>query len=272
MCSGRSPYIKLAHILDYVVDILHLMLRAIPQIFKFTVSKDCDAAKLEQLVLWIEKQLKVELTNNKPGQSKTCTRKIDLSAKSWPGDTCQRLLDNFVDILRRPIPLRHGRDMWSYQDALKVWTVFFCLNYIVTHGCDDKDDPADVLAHAVEVEARGNEFLTALLQVASQKDVPVYIHAIAVHLRQMIRRHGSLEKWCSQGLEALHQWAYFFGCHRSNNRGQLAATLITKKVTIRQRAPRESVLNVRGPAHRDRAQKKKACVLLVLCKYALEAA
>eukprot|EP00873_Tetraselmis_striata_P044367 jgi/Tetstr1/464631/TSEL_009385.t1 len=54
-------------------------------IFKFTVSKHCDAAKQQQLVLWIEKQLKVKLTENKPGQSKTCTRKIDMSAEFWPG-------------------------------------------------------------------------------------------------------------------------------------------------------------------------------------------
>eukprot|EP00873_Tetraselmis_striata_P008503 jgi/Tetstr1/428767/TSEL_018755.t1 len=136
MCRGRSPhpYIKLAHILDCVVDIPHLMLRVIPQIFKFTVSKHCDAAKLQHLVLWIEKQINLKLTENKSGQSKTCTRKIDMSAESWPGDTCQVLLDNFVDILHRAIPLWQGRDMRSYHDAVKVWEVFFCLNYIVRHG------------------------------------------------------------------------------------------------------------------------------------------
>eukprot|EP00873_Tetraselmis_striata_P004221 jgi/Tetstr1/424485/TSEL_015013.t1 len=189
MCMERSPYIKLAHILDYLVDILHLMLRVILQSFKFTVSKHCcDAAKLEQLVLRIEKQLKLKLTKNKPGQSKTSTRKIDLG-------------------------------MRSYQDVVKVWEVFFCLNYILTHGCYDKD-PAAVPAHAHEVEAMGNEFLTAFPQVASQKDVTAYNHVSTVHLGQMIRRHGSLGKWCNHGLEALHQWVHFFGRHRSNKRGQ----------------------------------------------------
>eukprot|EP00873_Tetraselmis_striata_P009149 jgi/Tetstr1/429413/TSEL_019323.t1 len=190
MCMERSPYIKLAHILDYLVDILHLMLRVIMQSFEFTVSKHCcDAAKLEQLVLRIEKQLKLKLTKNKPGQSKTSTRKIDLSAESWPGDTCQVPLDSFVDILRRAIPLWQGRGMRSYHDAVKVWEVFFCLNYSVTHGCYDKD-PAAVLAHAHEVEALGYEFLTAFPQVASQKDVTAYIHVSTVHLGQMIRRHA----------------------------------------------------------------------------------
>eukprot|EP00873_Tetraselmis_striata_P023435 jgi/Tetstr1/443699/TSEL_031689.t1 len=56
ICRGRSPYIKLAHILDYVVDILHLMLRVIPQIFMFTVSKHCDTAKLMQLLMWQRRQ------------------------------------------------------------------------------------------------------------------------------------------------------------------------------------------------------------------------
>eukprot|EP00873_Tetraselmis_striata_P018922 jgi/Tetstr1/439186/TSEL_027631.t1 len=30
---GRAPYLVLSHILDYIVDILHLMLRVVPQIF-----------------------------------------------------------------------------------------------------------------------------------------------------------------------------------------------------------------------------------------------
>eukprot|EP00873_Tetraselmis_striata_P002105 jgi/Tetstr1/422369/TSEL_013209.t1 len=94
--------------------------------------------------------------------------------------------------------------------------------------CDDKD-PAAVLAHVAKVEALGYEFLTAFLQVASQKDVTVYIHMSAVHLGQMIRRHGSPEKWCRM-LEALHKWVHFFGRHRSNKRGQWVAT------TMRQRA------------------------------------
>eukprot|EP00873_Tetraselmis_striata_P009151 jgi/Tetstr1/429415/TSEL_019325.t1 len=186
MCMERSPYIKLAHILDYLVDILHLMLRVILQSFKFTVSKHCcDAAKLEQLVLRIEKQLKLKLTKNKHGQSKTSTRKIDLSAESWPGHTCQMPLDNFVDILRRAI-----------------------------------DPSVAGQGHAEEVEALGNEFLTAFPQVASQKDVTAYNHVSTVHLGQMIRRHGSLGKWCNHGLEALHQWVHLFGRHRSNKRGQ----------------------------------------------------
>eukprot|EP00873_Tetraselmis_striata_P000772 jgi/Tetstr1/421036/TSEL_012081.t1 len=68
MCRGRAPYLVLSHILDYSVDILHLMLRVVPQIFKFTFSKHCDAAKQLELVKWVEEHLKVKLSNSKAGQ------------------------------------------------------------------------------------------------------------------------------------------------------------------------------------------------------------
>eukprot|EP00873_Tetraselmis_striata_P013373 jgi/Tetstr1/433637/TSEL_000008.t1 len=196
MCRGRAPYLVLSHILDYIVDILHLMLRVVPQIFKFTVSKHCDAAKQLELVKWVEEHLKVKLSSSKAGQSATGKAKIDLSAESWPGETCQVLMDNYVAILQKAIPLWRSRHKHLYINAKKVWDLFFELYYMVTHGCDDKDEAA-VQQHATEVEEVGNKMLTAFLQVANQQDVTVYIHVSAVHLGQMIRRHGSLGKWCS---------------------------------------------------------------------------
>eukprot|EP00873_Tetraselmis_striata_P001411 jgi/Tetstr1/421675/TSEL_012614.t1 len=139
MCMGRAPYLVLSHILDYIVDILHLMLRVVPQIFKFTVSKHCDAAKQLELVKWVEKHLKVKLSSSKAGQSATGKAKIDLSAKSWPGETCQVLMDNYVAILQKAIPLWCSRHKQLYINAKNVWDLFFELYYLVTHGCDDKD-------------------------------------------------------------------------------------------------------------------------------------
>eukprot|EP00873_Tetraselmis_striata_P041613 jgi/Tetstr1/461877/TSEL_006955.t1 len=67
MCRGRKPYIKLVSILDYIVDILHLMLRVVPQIFEHTISKHCDQDKLIKLVEWMEEKFKVKLSRNKLG-------------------------------------------------------------------------------------------------------------------------------------------------------------------------------------------------------------
>eukprot|EP00873_Tetraselmis_striata_P042667 jgi/Tetstr1/462931/TSEL_007879.t1 len=257
MCMGRAPYLVLSHILDYIVDILHLMLRVVPQIFKFTVSKYCDAAKQLELVKWVEEHLKVKLSSSKAGQSATSKAKIDLSAESWPGETCQVLMDNYVAILQKAIPLWRSRHKQLYINAKKVWDLFFELYYLVTHGCDDKDEAA-VQQHATEVEEVGNKMLTAFLQVANQQDVTVYIHVSAVHLGQMIRRHGSLGKWCSQGLEALHQWVHFFGRHRCNKQKEHAAKTITQAIHMRALSARTRVITKKGAAMRARAQVKKA--------------
>eukprot|EP00873_Tetraselmis_striata_P026426 jgi/Tetstr1/446690/TSEL_003629.t1 len=200
MCRGRAPYLVLSHILDYIVEILGFKLRVVPQIFKLTASKHCDAAKQLELVKWVEEHLKVKLSRSKAGQSATGKAKIDLSAESWPGETCQVLMDNYVAIMQKAIPLWRSRHKQLYINAKKVWDLFFELYYLVTHGCDDKDEAA-IQQHATEVEEVGNKMLTAFLQVANQQDVTVYIHVSAVHRYpgQMIRRHGSLGKWCSQG-------------------------------------------------------------------------
>eukprot|EP00873_Tetraselmis_striata_P024097 jgi/Tetstr1/444361/TSEL_032252.t1 len=100
--------------------------------------------------------------------------------------------------------------------------------------------------------------LTAFLQVANQQDVTVYIHVSAVHLGQMIRRHGSMGKWCSQGLEALHQWVHFFGRHRCNKQKEHAAKTITQAIHMRALSARTRVITKKGAAMRARAQVKKA--------------
>eukprot|EP00873_Tetraselmis_striata_P033401 jgi/Tetstr1/453665/TSEL_040621.t1 len=176
MCRGRAPYLVLSHILDYIVDILHFMLRVVPQIFKLTVSKHCDAAKQLELVKWVEEHLKVKLSSSKAGQSATGKAKIDLSAESWPGETCQVLMDNYVAILQKAIPLWRSRHKQLYINAKKQ--------------------------HATEVEEVGNKMLTAFLQVANQQDVTVYIHkehaaktiTQAIHMRALSARTRVITK------------------------------------------------------------------------------
>eukprot|EP00873_Tetraselmis_striata_P036574 jgi/Tetstr1/456838/TSEL_043512.t1 len=74
----------------------------------------------------------------------------------------------------------------------------------------------------------------------------------------MIRRHGSLGKWCSQGLEALHQWVHFFGRHRCNKQKEHAAKTITRAIHMRAVSARTRVITKKGAAMRARAHVKKA--------------
>eukprot|EP00873_Tetraselmis_striata_P044689 jgi/Tetstr1/464953/TSEL_009687.t1 len=145
----------------------------------------------------------------------------------------------------------------SYGNAIKVWELLFKLYHKITHGCEDSN-PAAVEAHAAEAEQLGSELLSAYLQVANKKDVTVYIHVSAVHLGQMIRRHGSMGNWCSQGLEALHQWVHFFGRHRCNKQKQHAAASILRACTMRAFSARTKVITAKGAAMRARAMVRAA--------------
>eukprot|EP00873_Tetraselmis_striata_P036429 jgi/Tetstr1/456693/TSEL_043394.t1 len=228
MCRGRPPYFVLSHILDCIVDILDLMLRVVRQIFKFTASKHCDAAKQLELVKWVKEHLKVKLSSNKAGQSATGKAKIDLRAESWPDETCQVLMDNYVAIVQKAIPLWRSRHEQFNINVKKVWDLFFKLYYLITHGCDDKDEAA-IQQHATEVEEVGNKMLTAFLHVANQQDVTVYIHCV-----------------------------HFFGRHRCNNQKEHAAKTITHAIHMRALSARTRVITKKGAAMRARAPVKKA--------------
>eukprot|EP00873_Tetraselmis_striata_P006768 jgi/Tetstr1/427032/TSEL_017237.t1 len=50
---------------------------------------------------WAPTELNIKLSNSKVGNSKTCAANSDLTAETWPGDTCLGVpMDNYVSIVQ----------------------------------------------------------------------------------------------------------------------------------------------------------------------------
>eukprot|EP00873_Tetraselmis_striata_P020204 jgi/Tetstr1/440468/TSEL_028794.t1 len=189
-------------------------------------------ALTQALADWALSELNIKLsTTAKAGQSKTCAinidLKIDLTGETWP----------------RVTPARCGSCSSSSSK--------------ITHGCEDSN-PTVVEAHATESEQIGSRLLSAYMQVANKKDVTMYIHFSAVHLGQMIRRHVNLGKWCSQELNALHQWMHFFGRHGRKKQKRHAVASILTACTMKAFSARTKVVTAKAAGARARATVKAA--------------
>eukprot|EP00873_Tetraselmis_striata_P009492 jgi/Tetstr1/429756/TSEL_001932.t1 len=98
-CRGRPPYICLPTVMYYIADILHNMLRVVPQIFLHTIQEHCTAEKLQEVGQWCYDNLKLVISEDIYLQTEKGVKKLNVSAESWPGATCRLLLDNFKNIL-----------------------------------------------------------------------------------------------------------------------------------------------------------------------------
>lgn len=65
-------------------------------------------------------------------------------------------------------------------------------------------------------------------------EISIYIHIMCCHVEDLVLRHGSLMKYCSQGAEAIHQRTKFAGLKRCRRHSKTAAKEIFKKVAPMQ--------------------------------------
>jgi hypothetical protein len=94
-------------VLFYIVDILHNLLRVVPQIFLHTVQENCDEEQLKEVGQWCYENLSLILSDDIYLQIKKGVNKLNVSAESWPGSTCRLLLDTFETIMEIAIK-NHG--------------------------------------------------------------------------------------------------------------------------------------------------------------------
>eukprot|EP00873_Tetraselmis_striata_P022397 jgi/Tetstr1/442661/TSEL_030755.t1 len=113
-CRGRPPYICLPTMTYYIADILHNMLRVVPQIFLHTIQEHCTAEKLQEVGQWCYDNLKLVINEDIYLQTEKGVKKLNVSAKSWPGATCRLLLDNFKNILEIAID-KHEEGEWRHM-------------------------------------------------------------------------------------------------------------------------------------------------------------
>eukprot|EP00873_Tetraselmis_striata_P029502 jgi/Tetstr1/449766/TSEL_036831.t1 len=227
-CRGRPPYVTLPSVLFYIADILHNLLRVVPQIFLHTVSENCDKEQLQVVGQYCYDHLKLIISEDIYLQTEKGVKKLNVAAESLPGATCRTLLDNYDTLLQKAIPHhKHGqKNEELYLEALAVWEAFFLFNDAVTRGCDDSD-PAAIEAHAKELEQLGATFMAAFLETATDENVTVYMHLMACHMGDLVRQWGGLMKWCSQGAEAMHQMTKFFARKRSARKGKVSEVVLS---------------------------------------------
>jgi hypothetical protein len=95
-----------------------------------------------------------------------------------------------------------------------VWSTFCYWNHLIGQGCADDQASRDEHAEAVRVQAE--RFMRAFLLRCLPKHVTVYMHIMQCHCHELIEVHGSLDKFSSQGAEAIHQETRFAALKRSN--------------------------------------------------------
>ena len=230
LVPGRLPFLPISISL-YVIDVLHLVLRLVPQIFRQTVQQNTGKEQLQAVAQWCYENLDVVISDKVYLQTTTGMKQLSVSAESWPGKTCRRLMDSYRDVLKIALPNYDTTDQPLYGVCCRAWSCFYYLTALVTDGCSD--DLAARQEYGASLDTAGAEFLDSYIAVSSAEAVrSPYLHITACHLGDIARRWGSLARWSSQPVEALHQWIHFFSRHRSNRRQWVTST--AKNVMVKQ--------------------------------------
>jgi hypothetical protein len=232
---------------DYVVDVLHVMLRVVPAVYKWTVSAIVKKDRLEAVQQWVYKTCRKLIGKNTNVQTATGGT-ASLSNESWPGDTCMALLDNYEGLLTEAF----AKDDPKLQDGLNVWEAIVEWNNEIGAGCDNDDDQLLKAQHADRLSMLGEQFRVKMLEVCPENRFTVYMHSIIVHIPTLANKYGSLVKLSSQGLEALHQWIKFTATSRSNRSAHdLAKTILTANTA------RNSTVVLGGNGRRGGTKRKR---------------
>jgi hypothetical protein len=211
----------------YVADVLHVMLRVIPAVYKWTVGAHCDATKVQEVQAWFLTDSGHLIGKNNVVQSATCGVTVSLSNEFWPGATCVALMDRYDKILG----ILFEKESPEYNRVAEAWQAFLRWYYEIGKGCANDYDEACRNEHAGNLAVLGEAFTLKMLVVCPAKHFTVYMHIIACHIPDQASKYGSLVKLSSQGAEAAHQWVKFITTHRSNRAPhQVAGTVVTSLV------------------------------------------
>ena len=245
---GRDPYARIEPE-DYVEDFLHMVLRSVPIIFRQTLSANCTKETMAKVAQWMYDHCDIIISDEVALQTDTGTKKLKMSAESWPGKTCRKLLDNFDYILKEAMPLWASSQQTLYTRCYNVWHKFYFLTGLVSDGCGP--DPDSREAHAQALDKAGAEYLVAFIAVASREACKSpYLHSAACHLGDIVRKWGPLIPLCSQACESIHQWVKFFAKNRSNRKKWVVT--VAKTMAVKQQVHQEC-----GPGRRSQGTKRQ---------------
>jgi hypothetical protein len=105
-------------------------------------------------------------------------------------------MDWYPEILKMAIPDWEGKDKGVHKRCLHAWPNFSFLAVLISDGCDGKESAW--AAHAAELDNAGADFLESYIAVITKEAVrSPYLHALACHLGDMVRRWGPLTQFIS---------------------------------------------------------------------------
>jgi len=239
---GRLPFTSIP-LQDYILDALHLILRVVPLLFRQTIQANVNKATMEKVAQWIYDKCDVIISDQVALQTDTGLKKLSMSAESWPGNVCREIMDWYPEILKVAIPDWDGENKDLHKKCSDAWLNFTWLAALISKGCDRNVQAWAV--HGDELDAAGKDVLTSFIAVSSREACrSPYLHGLACHLGDMVRKWGSLNQFSSQACESLHQWIKTFATKFSNKKEWVRTTAIS--IVVRQR-----VEQVEGPAIRS---------------------
>jgi hypothetical protein len=140
---------------------------------------------------WLYDKCDIIISDKVALQTDTYTKKLSMSSESWPWIVCREIMDWYPKILKMTILDWEGKDKGLYKRCLDAWTNISFLAVLISDGCDGNETAW--AAHAAELDNAGADFLESFIAVSTKEAVPSpYLHALAYHLGDMVRRWGSI--------------------------------------------------------------------------------
>jgi hypothetical protein len=122
---------------------------AVDSLFNIDVRANVNDKTLEKLAQWLYDKCDIIIGDKVALQTDTGTKKLSMSAESWPRNVCREIMDWYPNILKMAIPEWEGKDTGLYQRCSDAWTNFTYLAALISNGCEPHEAGWEV--HVVEL-------------------------------------------------------------------------------------------------------------------------
>ena len=163
-----------------------------------TVSAHIDKTQCEDLSQWIFDVHGVVVSSFTSVQSAT-GKEGSIGNECWHGKVCDKIMQVYEEILYQV----HAQGSNNHLLGCAAWDAFWLFyEELVVND----DDQASIDRHADKLQNLAEIFVDKFIDAATAEAVTPYMHTMLADIPRLVREHGSLVKFSSQGVERLHQW------------------------------------------------------------------
>ena len=124
---------------DIIIDVLHIVLRVVPAIYRATVSAHIDKTQCGDLSQWIFDVHGVVVSSSTSVQSAT-GKEGSIGNECWHGRVCDKIMQVYEEILDQV----HAKGSANHLAGCVVWDAFWLFyEELVVNRCND-DDQAEM--------------------------------------------------------------------------------------------------------------------------------